>query len=452
MVTTRGAVAGATRPLACLYSSPEKGHIMPATVIMGGQWGDEGKGKLTDALASSAAMVVRANGGSNAGHTVKTDQGTFKLHLVPSGILNGNVICVIGAGVVIELSTLIGELDGLADRGVDTSNLRISDRAHLVLPYHPEIDRLEEARRESDLIGTTLRGNGPAYADKVSRHGLRVCDLLDPSILRRKLAIEVDAKNEIITRVYESDRIDFDDLYQKLTQSAERLIPFIAPTEVLVQDTLHANNDVIVECAQGAMLDIDYGTYPFVTSSSPTAAGACQGAGVAPTQVERVIGVYKAYSTRVGAGPMPTELNDETGERIRRRGNEYGTTTGRPRRTGWFDGVAARQTSRLSGVTELAVTLLDVLDMFDEIRFCSGYRLAGSDLTHVPASLERLEEATATWETLPGWNRDTTGARHYGDLPENAQAYLARIEEQLGAPARYIGVGPAREQLIDRLV
>lgn len=423
---------------------------MPATVIMGGQWGDEGKGKLTDALASTATMVVRANGGSNAGHTVKTDQGTFKLHLVPSGILNGDVLCVIGAGVVIELATLIRELDDLANRGIDTSNLRISDRAHLVLPYHPEIDRLEEARRESDLIGTTLRGNGPAYADKVSRHGLRVCDLLDPSILRRKLATEVDAKNQIISRVYNADLVDFNDLYQNLSQWGERLKPFIAPTEVLVQDTLHAGANVIVECAQGAMLDIDYGTYPFVTSSSPTAAGACQGAGVAPTQVERVIGVYKAYSTRVGAGPMPTELNDEIGEKIRQRGNEYGTTTGRPRRTGWFDGVAARQTSRLNGVTELAVTLLDVLDAFDEIQFCSGYHLPEGELTHVPAALERLEGATASWETLSGWNEDTTAIHDYDALPAAARAYLDRIEQQLGATVRYVGVGPAREQLIDR--
>jgi adenylosuccinate synthase len=427
-----------------------KGQTMPATVIMGGQWGDEGKGKLTDALASNASMVVRANGGSNAGHTVKTDQGTFKLHLVPSGILNGDVICVVGAGVVIEPGTLIGELDDLAARGIDTSNLRISDRAHLVLPYHPKIDQLDEARREDEQIGTTLRGNGPAYADKVSRHGIRVCDLLDPSILRRKLAIEVDSKNELITRRYGADPIEFDDLFRDLSQWGQRLEPFITPTEVLVQDALDAGKNVIVECAQGAMLDIDYGTYPYVTSSSPTAAGACQGAGVAPTQVDRIIGVYKAYSTRVGAGPMPTELDDETGENIRVRGNEYGTTTGRPRRTGWFDGVAARQTSRLNGVTELNVTLLDVLDAFDTIQVCTGYQVDSGSLTHVPASLERLAEASPVWETLPGWNEDITGARRYDELPEAARGYLSHIEQQLGAEVRYVGVGPARNQLIDR--
>lgn len=424
---------------------------MPATVIMGGQWGDEGKGKLTDALASQAAMVVRANGGSNAGHTVKTDKGTFALHLVPSGILNEGVSCVIGAGVVIEPATLIHELEELNNRGINTSNLRISDRAHLVLPYHPELDRHEEAQRESEEIGTTLRGNGPAYADKVSRHGLRICDLADSSILRRKLAIEVDSKNRHLSRVYGAKEISFDELYQNLSQWGEQLRPFVTPTEVLVQDTLAEGEDIIIECAQGAMLDIDYGTYPYVTSSSPTAAGACQGAGVAPTQVARVLGVYKAYSTRVGAGPMPTELLNEIGEKIRQRGKEFGTTTGRPRRTGWFDAVAARQTSRLNGVTELAVTLLDVLDAFDDIKICAGYQLPSGELTHVPALLDRLEGASATWESIPGWNADTTQTRTYDELPEPARAYLTRIEQHLGAPVRYVGVGPSREQLIDRI-
>lgn len=423
---------------------------MPATVIMGGQWGDEGKGKLTDALASGASMVVRANGGSNAGHTVKTDKGTFKLHLVPSGILNDDVQCVVGAGVVIDLETLVEELTGLQERGIDTSNLRISDRAHLVLPYHPLQDQLEEKRREGDQIGTTLRGNGPAYSDKVSRHGIRVCDLIDPSGLRRKLSVEVDAKNALFTQVYKADPIDFDDLYQRVSEAAAVLAPFVTPTEVLVQDTLAEGKHVIVECAQGAMLDIDYGTYPYVTSSSPTAAGACQGAGVAPTQVERVLGVYKAYSTRVGAGPMPTELTDNVGEKIRVRGNEYGTTTGRPRRTGWFDGVAARQSSRLNGVTEVAMTLLDVLDDFEEVSICTGYKLPGGELHHVPALLDRLEDATAEMDTIAGWSQDTTTARSWEDLPGAAQTYVDHIEQIVGAPIKYIGVGPARDQLIHR--
>ncbi len=423
---------------------------MPATVIMGGQWGDEGKGKLTDALASSASMVVRANGGSNAGHTVKTDKGTFKLHLIPSGILNDDVICVIGAGVVIDLETLATELRDLKDRGIDISRLRISDRAHLVLPYHSQLDALEEQRREGDEIGTTLRGNGPAYADKVSRHGIRVCDLLDESILRRKLAVEIDSKNAVFSKVYGAEEIEFKTLYQNLLEWSEGIREVITPTEVLVQDALQAGENIIVECAQGSMLDIDYGTYPYVTSSSPTAAGACQGAGVAPTQVERVLGVYKAYSTRVGAGPMPTELDDEVGELIRQRGNEYGTTTGRPRRTGWFDGVAARQSGRLNGVTEVALTLVDVLDAFPTVSVCTAYDLNGTQLTHVPAQLENLEGAKPVWNESEGWNEDTTGMRSFDELPQAARDYIALIEGQIGAPVKYVGVGPAREQLISR--
>lgn len=423
---------------------------MPATVIMGGQWGDEGKGKLTDALASQASMVVRANGGSNAGHTVKTDEGTFQLHLIPSGILNEDVTCVIGAGVVIDLETLSTELRDLNARGIDTSRLQISDRAHLVLPYHAKLDQLEEQRRQSDEIGTTLRGNGPAYADKVSRHGIRVCDLLDPEILRRKLAIEVDSKNAIFSNVFGAEEIEFDSLYQNLLEWSEHLRSQITPTEVLVQDALQKGENVLVECAQGSMLDIDYGTYPYVTSSSPTAAGACQGAGIAPTQVERVLGVYKAYSTRVGAGPMPTELTDDVGEEIRQRGNEFGTTTGRPRRTGWFDGVAARQTGRLNGVTEVALTLVDVLDTFESVKVCTDYDVDGRQLTHVPAQLDNLAGVTPSWQEIEGWQEDTTSMRAFDQLPSQALQYISVIEEQIGAPVKYVGVGPAREQLISR--
>ncbi|MGB3330973.1 MAG: adenylosuccinate synthase [Thermomicrobiales bacterium] len=423
---------------------------MPATIILGGQWGDEGKGKLTDALAGAAQMVVRANGGSNAGHTVKTDQGTFKLHLVPSGILNDDVLCVIGAGVVIEPGTLVGELKGLTDRGIDVSRLRVSDRAHLVLPYHPALDKMLEARREGEAIGTTLRGNGPAYADKVSRHGLRVADLVRPDILRRKLAVELDAKNQQLTTLYGDTPFDFDTVYQQLIAHGDVLAPFVTPTEVLVQDHLADGSQVLIEGAQGAMLDIDYGTYPYVTSSSPTAAGACQGAGISPTQVDRVIAVYKAYSTRVGAGPMPSELKDDTGELIRVRGNEYGTTTGRPRRTGWFDAVAARHTSRLNGVTDVALTLVDVLDAFDEVRICSGYELDHGTLHHVPALVEDLERVVPQWSSMPGWQTDTTGMRSFGELPSALKSYLFEIETILGARIRYVGIGPAREQLIDR--
>ncbi len=423
---------------------------MPATIIMGGMWGDEGKGKLTDALASNADIVVRANGGSNAGHTVETDLGVFKLHLVPSGILHPGVICAIGAGVVIEPRTLITELDNLIARGIDVSNLRISDRAHIVMPWHPLIDKLEEQRREGEEIGTTLRGNGPAYADKVSRHGLRMADMRRLDGLRRKLAIELDARNQILQGVYRQEPLDFNQIYRDFVEYADRLVPYLTPTEVLVQDALENDRRVLVECAQAALLDIDYGTYPYVTSSSPTAAGACQGAGVAPTQVEKIIGVYKAYTTRVGAGPMPAELKDETGELIRRRGNEYGTTTGRPRRTGWYDAVAARHTRRLNGVTDIALTLLDVLDPFPEISLCTAYEGPEGEFTHLPALIEDLEGVEPVWARIAGWQEDITRVRSYDELPAQARAYLATIESLTGAPITFIGVGPAREALIDR--
>jgi adenylosuccinate synthase len=423
---------------------------MPATIIMGGQWGDEGKGKLTDALAAHVGMVVRANGGSNAGHTVQTDAGVFKLHLIPSGVLNPGCICVIGAGVVVEPGTLLDEMDGLAARGVDVTGVRVSERAHVVLPYHPKLDQLEESVRECDNIGTTMRGNGPAYADKVARHGIRIADLLRPELLRRRLAIELDSKNRALELLYGETQFEYSSLYRQLLEWGERLQPFVVSTEVLVQDTLAEGHEILIECAQGALLDIDYGSYPFVTSSSPTAAGACQGAGVAPTQVRRVLAVYKSYSTRVGSGPMPSELTDDVGERIRVRGREFGTTTGRPRRTGWFDGVAARHTSRLNGVTEVALTLLDVLDSFEQVRICSGYRIGDSLSRHLPALSEDLDAAAPEWLVYPGWKSDTSEILAYEHLPPEAKAYVSTLESFLAAPIRYVGVGPAREQLIDR--
>ncbi len=423
---------------------------MPATIIIGGQWGDEGKGKLTDALAGHATMVVRANGGSNAGHTVETDKGTFKFRLIPSGILNEDCTCVLGAGVVIDLETLVGELAGLNERGIDTSGMLISERAHIVLPYHQKLDVLEERRRELDVIGTTLNGNGPAYADKASRHGIRICDLKRPDILRRKLAIEVDSKNQHLVGVFGDSPIEFESLYRNLLEWGAIIAPMVVPAEVLVQDALARDERVIVECAQGAMLDIDYGTYPYVTSSSPTAAGACQGAGVAPSQVDDVIGVYKAYSTRVGGGPMPAELTDDTGEQIRQRGKEWGVNTGRPRRTGWFDAVAARQSSRLNGVGSIALTLVDVLDVFEEVRICTSYELNGQSLTYIPALLEDLEDAKPRWHRMLGWQSDTTRARTFDELPGALVRYIDQIAALLGAPVRYVGVGPSREQLIHR--
>jgi adenylosuccinate synthase len=421
---------------------------MPATIIMGGQWGDEGKGKLTDALAADADIVVRANGGANAGHTVKTDAGVFKLHLIPSGILNPDTQCVVGAGVVIEPRQVLSEMDKLQERGISLERLAISERAHVVLPYHPILDRLEEADRLESSIGTTLRGNGPAYSDKAARRGLRMADLVDRDALRYRLARELPRWNRLLSSVYGSDELDLEELVSELGDMGERLRPFVAPTEPLVSRALAEGKRVLVECAQGAMLDIDYGTYPFVTSSSTTAAGACQGAGVAPIRVDQVLGVYKAYSTRVGAGPLPAELLDASGDLIRERGHEYGTTTGRPRRTGWFDAVAARYVAQLNGVSEIALTLLDVFDVFESINVCVAYELDGRRIDTVPARIEELSRVKPVYETLEGWRTSTVNARTPEDLPRQAREYIAFLQEQVGAPISKVGVGPAREQLV----
>ena len=423
---------------------------MPATIIMGGQWGDEGKGKLTDAMAAEADLVVRANGGSNAGHTVVTPRGTFKLHLIPSGILHDRVTSVIGAGVVIEPSALVGEMRGLRERDIDLSLLRVSERAHLVMPWHPQLDSLEEDRRGEQQIGTTRRGIGPAYADKVSRTGLRIADLMDERILRHRLRSELDRKNVLLDRLYGVAPLDYDTVVDELLGLAEVIRPHVVASEVVVQDALAAGQEILIECAQATMLDIDYGSYPYVTSSSPTAAGACQGAGVGPTQVGRILAVFKAYSTRVGSGPLPTELYDETGDLIRRRGREYGTTTGRPRRVGWFDGTSARYAARLNGVTEVALTLVDVLDTLPEIRVSDGYRLNGEAIAYPPAQDSLFAMVEPTYTSVRGWERDITAARSIEDLPANALAYLDLIEDRIGVPITRIGVGPSRDQLVAR--
>jgi adenylosuccinate synthase len=421
---------------------------MPATIIMGGQWGDEGKGKLTDALASQAHVVVRANGGANAGHTIDTPAGVFKMHLVPSGILYPDCTCMIGAGVVIDPPKLLKEMDDLRSRGISLHNLKISDRAHVVLPYHPVLDRLEEAHREEDEIGTTQTGNGPAYADKFARRGIRVADLVDDATLLRKISLETDYKNQLISGVYGQPPLDPSEIYRDLVEAGSRLREHVVPTEVMVQDALEAGKEVLIECAQGAMLDVDYGTYPYVTSSSPTAAGACQGAGVAPIHVNRVVAVFKAYGTRVGSGPFPTELHDELGITIRERGREYGTTTGRPRRTGWFDAIAARYIVRLNGITEVALTLLDVLDTFESISVCTAYRLNELSIGYLPARNDLLDQVTPEFTALPGWEDETTSARSVGDLPANALGYVEFLERAIGASITMVGVGPAREQLV----
>jgi adenylosuccinate synthase len=421
---------------------------MPATIVMGGQWGDEGKGKLTDTLAADADVVVRANGGANAGHTVETDQGVFKLHLIPSGILNPRTLCVVGAGVVIDPKLVLAEMDDLVTRGISIERLRISARAHVVLPFHPILDQIEESEREEDSIGTTLRGNGPAYSDKAARRGMRMADLVNPEILRERLSQDVLRANRILTAVYGLSPLQLSDVFAQLSGFGERLRPFVTVTEPTVSEALRTGQRVIVECAQGAMLDIDYGTYPYVTSSATTAAGACQGAGIPPMSVDRVLGVFKAYSTRVGAGPLPTELLDATGEQIRQRGREYGTTTGRPRRTGWFDAVAARYVAQLSGVSEVALTLLDVFDDFESIDVCVAYELDGQIIDSLPARLDELSRAKPIFERLEGWKRTTTGARRPEELPNQAADYVRYLERQIGAPITLVGVGPAREQIV----
>jgi adenylosuccinate synthase len=423
-------------------------RTMPTTIVMGGQWGDEGKGKLTDSLAAAADIVIRANGGANAGHTVQTDQGTFALHLIPSGILNPNCLSIVGAGVVVDPKLIIEEIDHLAARGISLEPLRISERAHVVMPYHPILDGLDEDQRGEGSIGTTLRGIGPAYSDKAARRGLRMTDLVDRETLRHRVRQELPRWNRLLERVYGVEGLDFDALFRELASYGERLRPYVCATESIILDALATGQHIVVECAQGAMLDIDYGTYPFVTSSSTSAAGACQGAGVPPTSVDRVLGVYKAYSTRVGAGPLPTELEDATGQLIRDRGHEYGTTTGRPRRTGWFDAVAARYVARLNGITDIALTLLDVFDVFETIKVCVGYEIDGELLDTVPTRADRLARVRPVYEALPGWRALTVGARRAEDLPQLAVDYLNFIEEQVGVPVSLVGVGPGREQIV----
>jgi len=424
---------------------------MAVTIILGGQWGDEGKGKLVDIMAERADLVVRANGGANAGHTVVTDQGTFKFHLIPSGILRPECLCIVGAGVVLDPALLLQEIKGLQERGVDASNLRLSSRCHLVMPYHPILDRLEEEERGEHKIGTTQRGMGPAYVDKAARVGLRLADIADPEHLYDRLSTVLAEKNRLLTSRYNHPPLDLDEMAETYAAYGEVLSPYITDTELLVQDAYERGAEILIEGAQAVMLDIDYGSYPYVTSSSPTAAGVCQGAGVAPTQVDKVIGVYKAYATRVGEGAFPTELNDATGELLRQRGNEFGTTTGRPRRTGWFDAVQARYTARLNGVAEIALTKFDVLDELESVRICTGYQLDGQPIESPPARISDYDRVEPVFEEWPGWGEDTSHAESVDDLPPRARQYVNRIEELLGLPVTYVGVGPHRNQMVTRV-
>lgn len=418
--------------------------------IIGSQWGDEGKGKVIDYLASKADMVVRAQGGNNAGHTVVIGKKKYALHLIPSGVLNPGAINVIGNGVVFDPRGFFEELEGLSKDSVDTTKIYVSDRAHVVMPYHRILDGLAEEARGADGIGTTLRGIGPCYMDKVERSGIRVCDLMDENELITNITKQVAAKNEIITKIYKKEPLDTKQIIAEYQDYAKRLKPFVADTGLLVYDAVYSGKTVLFEGAQGSLLDLDLGTYPYVTSSHPISGGFTTGAGIGAGTIAQVIGITKAYTTRVGAGPMVTELLDATGDLIRENGHEYGVTTGRPRRCGWFDAVVVRHSVRINGTTGIALMLLDVLDSFDEIYICTAYESNGEVINHYPASLAKLESCKPVLKKLPGWKKDLTQATSWDELPEEAKAYVEEIEKQCGAPVQIISVGPGREQTILR--
>ncbi|NOZ28393.1 MAG: adenylosuccinate synthase [Chloroflexi bacterium] len=419
---------------------------MTVTAVVGAQWGDEGKGRVVDYLAQRADVVIRFQGGDNAGHTVVNEFGTFRLHLVPSGIFNPQTRCIVGTGTVVNPETLMEEMRELSEAGVSLDNLWLSDRAHVVLPYHRLLDGLEEQSRGRAQIGTTKRGIGPAYADKAARHGVRLGDLTRPDYLRQRLSLVIERKNRTLA-YFGQPPVDLEELLERAIAWGKMLAPRIVDTLPMIQEAVRGGQEVLLEGQLGAMRDLDWGIYPYVTSSNPLAGAACAGAGLPPTAIDRVIGVVKAYSTAVGAGPFPVELKDEVGEQLREVGQEYGATTGRPRRCGWFDAVAVRHSAWLNGFTSLAVTKLDVLDGFSEIKICVGYRLNGEVIEHVPDT-PVLEQVTPVYETWPGWLTSTREARTWDDLPEAAQAYLNRISELAGVPIRYVSVGPERDQLI----
>ena len=424
---------------------------MPVIAVIGAQWGDEGKGKVVDLLAEKAGMVVRFSGGDNAGHTVVNPFGEFGLHLVPSGIFSPRTVCIIGNGVVINPAVLIGEVDQLNQRGVDTTRLFISDRAHLIMPYHILLDALEEKSRGGKAIGTTGKGIGPAFTDKAARLGIRVGDLLDKEAFLERLRSILDDKNIILTKVYGANPLSFDEVYSQYCQYGKRLAPYIRETTAMVEEALNRDELVLLEGAQGTLLDPDFGTYPYTTSSSPLAGGSCLGAGISPTRINAILAVFKAYCTRVGSGPMPTELKDKTGDFIREVAQEYGTTTGRPRRCGWFDAVAARFSTRINGFPGAAITRLDILDTLPRLKICVGYKLDGKRIDYFPSSIAALDKCQPIYEELPGWQVPTTHIRQYEQLPAKARQYLARLEELAGCPINLICVGPEREQTIHKM-
>lgn len=421
---------------------------MTAIVLVGAQWGDEGKGKATDLLGGRVDYVVRYQGGNNAGHTVVIGEKKFALHLLPSGILTPDVVPVIGNGVVIDPAVLLQEMAGLQAQGVDTSKLVISANAHLITPYHVTLDKVSERFLGNAKIGTTGRGIGPTYADKVARLGIRVQDLFDPSILRQKVEGALRNKNQTLVKVYNRREVDIDAITDELLGYADQLRPYVADTSLLLNNALDAGKVVLLEGGQGTLLDVDHGTYPFVTSSNPTAGGACSGSGIGPTKITRVVGILKAYTTRVGSGPFPTELLDEDGERLRTIGGERGVTTGRPRRCGWFDAPIARFATRVNGLTDIFLTKLDVLTGFEQIPVCVAYEIDGVRQDELPMTQTEFHHAKPIYELLPGWTEDISGARSVEDLPANARAYVQFLEEVSGAPISAIGVGQDRDATI----
>ncbi|MEU7988167.1 adenylosuccinate synthase [Streptosporangium canum] len=421
---------------------------MPAVVLVGAQWGDEGKGKATDLLGDKVDYVVRYQGGNNAGHTVVIGDQKYALHLLPTGVLSPNVIPVIGNGVVIDPGVLLSEIDGLEARGVSSERLLISANAHLIMPHHKALDKVTERYLGKAKIGTTGRGIGPAYGDKIYRMGVRVQDLLDPGILQKKIEVALGEKNQILTKIYNRRAIDATKVLEEYLGYAERLKPHIADTSLILNKALDEDKVVLLEGGQGNLLDIDHGTYPFVTSSSPTSGGACSGSGIPPTRLTRVIGILKAYTTRVGSGPFPTELEDEMGEWLRTTGGEYGVTTGRNRRCGWFDAVIARYASRINGVTDFFLTKLDVLSGLERIPVCVAYEVDGVRYDEIPMTQTDFHHAKPVYEEFPGWQEDITGAKSFEDLPANAQAYVKALERMSGARISAVGVGPGRTETI----
>lgn len=419
---------------------------MTSVVVVGSQWGDEGKGKITDFLSENAEVIARYQGGNNAGHTIKFNNETYKLHLIPSGIFYKEKISVIGNGMVVDPKALVHELKGLQDRGITTENLRISDRAHVILPYHLKLDEVEEERKGDNKIGTTKKGIGPAYMDKAARIGIRMADLLDREVFEEKLARNLEEKNRLFERIYETEGFKIEDILDEYYEYGQQIKKYVTDTSKVLNDALDEGRRVLFEGAQGVMLDIDQGTYPFVTSSNPVAGGVTIGSGVGPTKINHVVGVCKAYTTRVGDGPFPTELHNEIGHQIREVGREYGTTTGRPRRVGWFDSVVVRHARRVSGITDLSLNSIDVLTGLDTVKICVAYDYKGETITEYPANLRVLADCVPVYEELPGWTEDITGCKTLDELPANARHYLERVSQLTGIPLSIFSVGPDRNQ------